>query len=184
MDDRDIVRLLWNRAEHGIGALKAKFGKTLYRIAMNILSDPQDAEETENDTYLALWSAIPPANPDPLAPYVYKVGRNTALKRLRSRSAEKRHSRYDLSMDELAEIIPAEALEETIDARALGRAINCFLDTLPKESRVLFLRRYWFGDDVATLAKAFSLSANNTSVKLHRIRTKLKDYLYKEGFWL
>ena len=184
MDDREIITLLWNRAERAIDALKTKFGKTLYRIAMNILDDHHDAEEVENDTYLALWNAIPPAKPDPLPPYIYKVGRNTALNYLRNRSAEKRQSRYELSLDELAEILPAGTLEDMIDARALCRAIDTFLDTLNREDRVLFIRRYWFGDDIPTLAKTFSLTATNTSVKLHRIRTKLKDYLYKEGFWL
>lgn len=184
MEDREIITLLWNRAERAIDALKAKFGKNLYRIAMNILEDHQDAEEAENDTYLALWNAIPPAKPDPLPPYIYKVGRNTALHHLRSRSAEKRQSRYDLSLDELAEILPAGTLEETVNGRALGHAISAFLDTLEQEDRVLFVRRYWFGDDIKVLAKAFSLSVGNTSVKLHRIRIKLKDYLYQEGFWL
>jgi len=184
VEDRQIITLLWNRAERAIDALRAKFGKTLYRIAMNILCDHHDAEEAENDTYLALWNAIPPAQPEPLAPYVYKVGRNTALKHLRSRSAQKRQSRYDLSLEELSQILPAGTLEDTIDARALGRAIDAFLDSLEQEERVLFVRRYWFGDDIPTLAKNFSLTPNNTSVKLHRIRSKLKDYLYKEGFWL
>lgn len=184
MDDKEIIVLLWNRAERAIDALKARFGKTLYRITMNILDDHRDAEEAENDTYLALWNAIPPNRPDPLPPYVYKVGRNTALRYLRNRSADKRQSRYDLSLDELAEILPASTLEDTIDARALGRAICAFLDTLKKDDRILFVRRYWFGDDIASLSKTFSLTTTNTSVRLHRIRGKLKDYLNKEGFWL
>ena len=184
MEDREIIHLLWNRSERGIDALKTKFGKTLYRIALNILEDHHDAEEAENDTYLALWNTIPPAKPYSLPPYIYKVGRNTALKHLRIRSAEKRQSRYDLSLDELSDIIPAGTLEEMIDAKALGNTISVFLDTLEQEERVLFVRRYWFGDEISVLAKAFSLTVNNTSVKLHRIRAKLKDYLYKEGFWL
>ena len=184
MEDSKIITLLWNRAECAIDALKAKFGKTLYRIAMNILEDHQDAEEAENDAYLALWNAIPPAKPNPLPPYIYKVGRNTALNHLRHRSAEKRQSAYDLSLEELSEILPAGTLEELIDGRALGRTIDSFLHTLKQEERVLFVRRYWFGDDIPTLAKAFSLTTNNTSAKLCRIRIKLKDYLYKEGFWL
>lgn len=184
MDDKKILALLWDRIESALDALKVKFGKTLYRIAMNILNNHQDAEESENDTYLALWNAIPPARPEPLSPYVYKVGRNIALKHLRNRSAEKRCSRYDVSLDELSQILPDSTLEETIDGRVLGRLIDQFLCTLKAEDRVLFVRRYWFGDDVSSLAKAFSLTTANVSVKLHRIRMKLKDYLSKEGFWL
>ena len=79
-------------------------------------------------------------------------------------------------------MIPGSTLEEQLDARALGDAINAFLDTLTKDDRVLFVRRYWFGDSVAELARQRYATAGSISVRLHRIREKLKDYLYKEGF--
>ena len=98
MEDRHILELLWDRAESAIDALRAKFGRRPHMTAMNILGNAQDAEEAINDTYLALLDAIPPARPDPLPAFVYKVGRNVALKFLRLRSAQKRNSGYDLSL--------------------------------------------------------------------------------------
>ena len=71
-----------------------------------------------------------------------------------------------------------------MDARELGRAIDAFLDTVSRENRVLFLRRYWFGDSVKQLASATGHSENTVSVRLSRLRTQLKNYLYKEGFFL
>lgn len=52
MEDKQIIKLLFARAEEAIGALKVRFGKTLYKIAMNILANHNDAEETTNDTIL------------------------------------------------------------------------------------------------------------------------------------
>lgn len=184
MEDKKIITLLWQRTESAIDALASKFGNRLMRTAINILSDPQDAEEAVNDTYLALWNAIPPAQPDPLSAYVYKTGKNQALKLLRQKTAGKRNSSYDVSLDELSDILTGDTLEEQIDAQLLGQAIDRFLDTLSKDDRVLFLRRYWFGDSVADLARSRRSSAGSISVRLHRIRTQLKDYLYKEGFSL
>ena len=184
MDDKKIIALLWDRAEGAIDALQAKFGKRLQQTARNILGDDRDAEEAVSDTYLAIWNAIPPERPDPLSAYIYKVGKNTALKHLRTRSAEKRSGNYEFSLDELSEVIPGDTLEAQMDAQALGDAINAFLDTLPKEDRVLFVRRYWFGDSVPELAAQRMTAQNTISVRLHRIRNKLKDYLYKEGIFL
>lgn len=116
--------------------------------------------------------------------YIYKVGKNIALKHLRARSADKRSCNYALSLDELAQILPGDTLEEHMDARELGRAIDTFLDTLPKEDRVLFVRRYWFGDTVSALAAQRMTAPGNLSVRLHRIREKLKEYLNQEGFSL
>jgi len=184
MDDKKILQLLWSRCNSAIDALAEKFGKRLYLIAVNILSDHQDAEETVNDTYLALWNAIPPQRPEPLCAYVYRTGRNTALKRLRTRTAQKRNSNYDLSLDELAEILPVNSLEEQVDARALGQAIDAFLSTISTENRIVFVRRYWYGDSIADLAAAMNRTESALSVRLHRIRVQLKNYLNKEGFWI
>ena len=129
-------------------------------------------------------SAIPIWPFGRLSPYVYRTGRNTALKKLRSRTAEKRNSDYDLSLEELSQVLPGGTLEEQLDAKALGKAINAFLDTLSSGDRVLFVRRYWFGDPLTELAKQRLTTPGNLSVRLHRIRQKLKDYLNKEGFFL
>lgn len=182
MDDSKIIALLWNRAQSALDALSQKFGKGLYRMAHNILGNHADAEETVNDTYLALWDSIPPQNPDPLGAYVYRVGRNQALKRYRLNTAQKRNSHYDLSLEELSGCLAGTSLEEDYDAILLGQTIDRFLDTLDSKNRRIFLRRYWFGDRIADLAKAEHLTPNALTVRLSRIRQQLKDYLIKEGF--
>ena len=181
MEREPILALLLARREEAIGAMKTQFGQRLMMTAMNILGDREDAEETVSDTYLAVWNCVPPKEPVPLAPFVYRVGRNLALKRLRENSAQKRDSRLELSLAELENCIPAQSLEEEADARELGRAIERFLGTLPKESRIIFLRRYWFGDSVKEIATALGLRQNTVTVKLSRTREKLRTYLQKEG---
>lgn len=184
MEDAHIIELLFARSESAVSALARRFGVRLHAIAMNILCSPRDAEECVNDTYLALWNTIPPERPDPLCAYIYRIGRNTALKRLRSNTAQMRNSTYDLSLDELVGCIPDESLLETLDARELGRCIDRFLDVQTKENRVIFLRRYWFGDSVRQIARDFGLREGTVSVRLNRIRNALRDYLYKEGYSL
>ena len=178
MDDEQILTLFWHRSESAIAALAKKCGRRLYATALNLLSSHQDAEECVNDTYMAVWNAIPPKRPEPLPPYVYRIGRNIALNRLRANTAEKRGG-YPLSLDELAGCVPAPCLD---DSRALGQAIDAFLDTLKKQDRTIFLRRYWFGDAVKDIAKSLSMTENTVSVRLSRTRAKLKAYLTKEGY--
>lgn len=184
MEDKAIIALLFSRAEEALSALADRFGQVLHRIAMNILHSPRDAEECVNDTYLALWNTIPPQQPDPLCAYTYKIGRNTALKKLRGNTAQMRNSAYDLSLDELAGCIPDDSIWETLDGRELGRSIDRFLTKQPKENRILFLRRYWYGDSVRQIARDTGIREGTVSVRLNRIRAALKDYLHKEGYFL
>ncbi len=183
MEDKKIISLLWQRAEQALTLLAKRFGAGLHRLAMNILGNHSDAEETVNDTYLALWNAIPPEKPDPLTPYVYRVGKNIALKKHRDNTAQKRDSRYDVSLDELSECVAGCSLEDEFDARLLGRAIDRFLGLQTQQNRIIFLRRYWFGDSVKEIAALYAMSPGAISVRLSRLRDSLKEYLIKEGFF-
>ncbi len=182
MEDKKIVQLLFARAENAISELSTRFGKQLHCIAYNILRNQSDAEECTNDTYFALWNAIPPVSPDPLAPYVYRTGRNTALKRLHKDTAQKRNSRYDISLEELNDCLPGGDVEQMIDAKELGRTIDGFLDSTSRESRYIFMRRYWYGDSVGAIARELKMQENAVSVRLNRMRNSLKEYLKKEGY--
>ena len=182
MEDKKIVSLLWQRAEQALSLLAKKFGAGLHRLAMNILGNRQDAEESVSDTYLAVWNSVPPQKPDPLSAYVYRVGKNTALKKHRENTAQKRDSRYDVSLDELAGCIAGYSLEEEFEAKLLGQAIDRFLTQQTEQNRIIFLRRYWFGDSVKEIAALYAMSPGSISVRLSRLREALRDYLQKEGF--
>ena len=182
MDDKKIIALLWQRAEEALEALAEKFGRGLLAMARNILPDLRDAEEAVSDTYLAVWNAIPPAKPDPLSPYIYKVGRNTAMNRRRRDTAQKR-SGWEVSLEELSGTISGPSLEAHVEARALGKAMDTFLDTQSQTTRIIFLRRYWFGDSVKDIAKLLGMKESAVSVRLLRTREKLKDYLTEEGYY-
>ena len=182
MDDKNIIGLLYARSEQAIGELAKKYGKLVRRVASNILNNADDAEECENDTWLACWNSIPPEYPQVLTNYVCRIARNLAVSRYRSATAQKRSSRYDVALEELADSLSCkESMEDEIQAQELGEAINRFLAGLREEDRVLFVRRYWFSDSVPDLAKLLDCPENRISVRLFRIRDKLHCYLRKEG---
>lgn len=180
MEESRIIDLLFARSEQAIAALERNFGKQLHRLALNILGDRRDAEESVSDTYLALWNTIPPQKPSPLEAFVYRVGKNIALKRFRENAAEKRRGNFDLSLDELEGCIPGPCLEDTVSARELGRAIDRYLATLSPENRRIFLRRYWYGDSVGQIATDCAMTPNAVSLRLLRTREGLRAFLNKE----
>lgn len=181
MDDRKILKLLLERAESAIDAMAKRFGRRLLATARNILGDARDAEESVSDTYLAVWNAVPPRQPDPLSGFVYQTGRNLALKRVRYETAQKRDHQYDISLEELENSLSGIPLEDELDRRLLGQAIDRYLSTLSRDSRVMFLRRYWFGDSIRDIARHFGRTENAVQVRLSRTRQQLRIYLIKEG---
>lgn len=163
--------------------LSKKYGTICTRIAKNILNNSLDAEECVNDAYLGAWNTIPPQKPNPLKTYICRIVRNLSIKRYHSNTSMKRNSFYDAALDELENCIPSgKTVESELFARELAKIIDDFLDTLDKENRVIFVRRYWYSDSISDISKRFHMSNNNISVRLSRTREKLKNYLRKEGF--
>ncbi len=182
MDDREIVELFWKRSEQAITQLNAKYGAAVRQVAHSILKDPQDAEECVNDTYFQLWKSIPPQCPQYLGAYACKTARNISLKRYTYNSAYRRNSFYDAALDELAECIPDLAeVESEYQAKALAEAINRFLKRISKQDRWLFVQRYWLGVTVSQISRSSNMTAHAVSVRLFRIRNRLRKYLMKEG---
>ena len=182
VEDSTIISLFFERSERAIEELNRKHGPAVKRTAANILKDRLDVEECVSDTYLRAWNSIPPQAPNPLASYVCRIARNLAVNRYHANKAEKRNSNYDLVLDEMEECIPSGMnIETELEAKELGAAINRFLRGLSKEDRFLFVRRYWYADSVRELAAMTNGSPNRISVRLFRLREKLRNTLTKEG---
>ena len=182
MTDTEIIDLFFERSEQAIRELAGKYGGAVSRIAYNILGNRQDAEECVNDTWLGTWNAIPPERPSPLGSFVCRIARNLATKKYHANTAKKRDSQYDAALDELAEYIPdGENVEDTYGAKELAAAINRFLETIDYRDKFLFMRRYWYSDSLTDISKLSGLSYKTVSVRLTRVKEKLKKHLKKEG---
>lgn len=182
MEDSRIIDLFFERSEQAIVELDRKYGAAVRKTAANILRDRRDAEECIGDTYLGVWNAVPPQRPDPLVSYVCRIARNLAVSRLRANTAARRDSAFDLALDELAECIPGESgAEDALAARELTDAIDRFLAGLAYDDRFLFVRRYWYGDSVSDITEMTHSRPGRVSVRLFRLREKLRKKLMKEG---
>ena len=173
MTDTEIINLFFERSEQAITELARKHGNAVARVARNILGNEQDTEECVNDTCLGTWKAIPP---------VCKIARNLATMKYHANTAEKRNSHYDVALDELEDCFSdGKSIEDEYDAKELSDAINSFLATLNYTDRFIFTRRYWYSDPLQDIAKMANTTTNSVTVRLFRIREKLKHYLVKEG---
>ena len=79
MEDSRIIELYFQRDEAAISETAAKYGTYCHRLAWNILSVEEDAQECVNDTWLQAWNAIPPGRPDRLGAWLGRVVRNIAF---------------------------------------------------------------------------------------------------------
>ncbi len=185
MDDLKIRELLLSRSEKGLEEMERAYGKLCRRIALNILGDPHDAEECVNDAYLSVWSHVTDIEPGLLRAYLCRLVRNNAINLYHRNTAKKRNSEYTIALEELAEDIPAmNTVEEEVLKNELIEEIWSFVRSLPEDSRFLFMQCYWYAETPASVAKMIRRSSHYVSVKLSRIRKKLKEHLLKKGYFV
>ena len=147
---------------------------------MNILQNPGDSEECVNDTYLAAWNSIPPNRPESLSGYLARLTRNLSINRYKARSAERRGGgEFALSLDELDDCIADES--SRFGEEELGTLISEFLYTVSKETRQVFVRRYFYSDSITAIATRFRMSESKVKSMLHRTRGGLRDFLTERG---
>lgn len=182
MEDRKIIELFWHRKEAAITETARKYGGFCHRIAINILSVQEDAEECVNDCYHAVWNRIPPTRPDSFKTFLGRIMRNLSISRYRKNRAQKRYNGMELLLSELEECIPAvEQVETVIEQRQLSALLSDWLESLPASDRTLFIRRYWFGDPLQELAKERRTTPNALAQKMLKLRTDLRQKLEQEG---
>lgn len=182
MEDSRIIALLFERSEQALSALGRKYGPAVMALAGNILGNRLDAEECADDTWLGVWNTVPPQYPEHLKAYTLAITRNLALSRYHANTAQKRNSFYDAALDELADCLAAPTdVEAEVEAKELAAAINRFLATLPKADRQMFLCRYYLADPVFLIAAKLGMKSGQVSLRLFRLREKLRKFLEKEG---
>lgn len=185
MTDEQIIALYWTRDEQAIAATDGAYGKLCRRVSYNIVNDWEDAEECTNDTWRRAWDTMPPQRPSSLRAYLCRIVRNLSIDRWRAKKSQKRGEGLDVLLEELESCLPgAPSAEEEAEGLLLKAVLEDWLDSLPRADRVLFLRRYWYGDRVDELARCRGTTPNQTSQRLLKLRRALKKKLEQEGVCL
>ena len=184
MTDSQIIALFWERNEDAIHETDAAYGRKLFTISDKILLSQQDAEESVSDTYMKAWETIPPQKPNYFFAYLAKICRNFSLRRIEWNAAEKRNAEIVTLTTEMEACIPDQSYERKLEGEELGKVLNQFLDSISLESRLIFMRRYWYTDSIQEIAERYHMSQSKVKTQLHRTRNKLQLFLESEGIYV
>lgn len=186
MEDKQIVELYFARDESAIAQTRETYGGRLRALSFGITGDFGSAEECESDTYLQAWNAIPPHNPTGyLFAFLGRICRHLSLDICRRNTRLKRNAHVVELSEEMEQCIPAPSdIPCQVDGLLLGQTISRFLRTLPAEKRTVFVRRYWYLDDISRISQRYGMSESKVKTMLFRTRKALRLFLEQEGYTL
>ncbi len=170
-----------DRAE--FARLVESYSDTIYRVAMKMLENEQDAEDVLQETFIKAFRGLKNFNGlSRLSTWLYRIATNEALMVLR------RSQKVTVSIDEpinededLAEprqiidwcCLPEDELMTSETRQHLDHAI----DSLPPSLRVVFVLRDLEGLSTAEAAEVLNLSETAVKTRLSRARLRLRESL-------
>ena len=156
----------------------------IYRVALQILGDEQDAEDVLQETYIKAFRALPEfEGRSSVTTWLYRIAVNEALMLVRKRKPQTISIDENPSFDGEAEsegmeivdfcCLPEGELLTSESREFLERAIQ----NLPANLRVVFVMRDLEGMSIQETSEALGLSDNNVKTRLLRARLRLRQEL-------
>jgi RNA polymerase sigma-70 factor, ECF subfamily len=156
----------------------------IYRVALQILGDSQDAEDVLQDTYIKALRALPEfEGRSSLTTWLYRIAVNEALMLVRKRKPATVSVEESAPFDAEAESEGIEIVDfcclpegEFLTAESRG-FLDQTIQKLPANLRVVFVMRDLEGLSIQETAEALNLSENNVKTRLLRARLRLRQEL-------
>lgn len=186
MDQKNIIKLLFDRDERALEYIQTELGNLIKSIAFNLFKSDTVAEECLNDTLMDIWDTIPPENPRSLSSYACMIVRRRAIDRIRQERAQKRTrpegSEYTDVYDELSYL--DDISDQIVDKMELSALLSGFLRAQSRTNREIFISRYYDFESLDSIAARLRLSKNSVNTRLSRMKTALREHLEKGGITL
>lgn len=149
----------------------------IYRLALRVLGDPDEADDVVQETYIRAWGRLDELR-DPAAAmgWLARVARNAARDRLRWWKRRRRES-LDEAGAPLARMVAmadsAPLADEALAAAQTGAAVARAVAALPDKHRVVLLLREADGMSYEEIAESLGVAVGTVESRLHRARAAL-----------
>jgi len=154
----------------------------IYRLALKILRDPEDAEDVLQETYIKALKALPEfEGRSSLSTWLYRIAVNEALMLVRKRRVTLVPVEEDPEEDEVGLTTALTDWcclpeEELLSAEAHQR-MEAAIEALPQTLRVVFMLRDIEGFSIKETAEMLGLTETAVKTRLLRARLRLRDQL-------
>jgi RNA polymerase sigma-70 factor, ECF subfamily len=176
-DDRDLLNRLRQHDAAAFTEFFETYAERVYRLAIGLLKQEDDAEEVVQATFLSAFEALDRFEPHAqLSTWLYRIAYNHALMLLR-----RRHTLDPLPEEDDSPAFPIQLVDwsHLPDQQALSgeaqEVLRTAITELPLGLRAAFILRDLEGLSTAECAHIQGLTETACKVRLHRARLRLRE---------
>jgi RNA polymerase sigma-70 factor (ECF subfamily) len=179
-DDQEFLARLRRHEEAAFAELFERYADRVYRLAMGLLKQADDAEEIVQATFISAFEALDRFEPRAqVSTWLYRIAYNHALMLIR-----RRHTVDSLpEEDEDSLLLPVQLIDwsQLPDQRVLNseaqEVLRAAINELPVGLRAAFVLRDLEGLSTAECAHIQELTEAACKVRLHRARLRLREHV-------
>jgi len=176
--DAEIIQLLKRRDETGFELVFKHYFKNLYKYALTILQDHDQAEDVVQNVFYKLWDKMDVLQfSDSLAAYLYRAVYHESLNHLKHRKVRRIYHTY-ISRHMKGQ---TENASKKVQVAELEKHLQAAINELPEQCRTIFqLSRFEelrYRDIGEKLGISIKTVENQMGKALKILRVKLVDYL-------
>jgi len=146
----------------------------LYRFALRMLGDAEEAQDIVQEVFLRLWSKRDKLDEyRNIEAFAMTITKNLSLDKLKSPASRKE------TFDESREMTDHRTPYTNTETADTIRLVKMVMASLPKQQRMVIQLRDVEECDFDEIAEITGLSMNNIRVMLSRARKKVRDTLIK-----
>lgn len=178
MDERAALHGLQQRQEPALAWLIDRYTPYVSTIAANIIGPHMslgDVEEVTADVFFVLWQNADKVRPGKVKAYLSAAARNKAKEKLRALHPE-------LSLEDDVLLIAPDDVERMAAKGEQAAILRRAIDSMPRSDREIFLRRYYYFQPLAQIAREMELNLSTVKTRLRRGRLRLREQLKQEGY--
>lgn len=159
------------------------YSELIYRLAIKMLANEQDAEDVLQETFLKAFRSIQTFKGESnISTWLYRIATNEALMLIRKRKPENQQLDIDNGNEE-EEITPLEVVdwgelpEEQLLSDESIAYLNKLVQNLSPALRIVFILRDVLEQSVRETAEVLDISENAVKTRLSRARFQLRQSL-------
>ena len=180
MSDNELIQKLINREQDAFSYMIDTYSKLLWVIVGGILGKvgtPQDIEECISDVYVQVWKNPETFNQQKgsLKTFLAIVAKSKALDTYRKLSKSK-----IVELDEAIRLTDDDLINYIVD-KEMCRELYAAIESLTEPNKEIVIRRYFFEERPASIAKSTSLPVKEVENRLYQSKLKLREKLEGRG---